>query len=76
MKNCDLFSRKKDNNFNLSNMSTEMRVKYGENTWHSIEQLYQACKYSGNAICVPATSVSKKVEKLHIIARSGPSIAK
>jgi ribA/ribD-fused uncharacterized protein len=78
-KNCAWFFSKKDNNFNLSNMSVAMRVQYGGKIWHSSEQLYQACKYAGNVNCVPATSVGKKVQpnvRQRIIDSTNPMGAK
>ena len=77
-KDCAWFFSKKDNNFNLSNMNS-LRVKYNGKVWHSSEQLYQACKYAGNVICVPATSIGKKVQpnvRQRIMDSSNPMGAK
>jgi len=50
---CAWFFSSKEANFELSNMATSMPIIYKDKEWHSSEQLYQASKYTSNAICLP-----------------------
>ncbi len=57
---CAWFFSKNDPNFALSNMGAGFGINYRGIMWHSSEQLYQASKYTGDVICLPATGKAEE----------------
>jgi len=53
------FYSKKNNFWELSNMSGGFPIMWKGDRWNSTEQLYQASKYSLHAICIPESAKTK-----------------
>lgn len=66
---CAWFHSKEDPRWELSNMAGGMTLKFDNKIWNSSEQLYQASKYSPNAICLPATSKTERGAIPYVRAR-------
>lgn len=56
---CAWFYSSRDQNWLLSNFAGGMPIYFDGIKWHSSEQLYQSCKYSSQAQCLPASSQEK-----------------
>ena len=66
---CSWFHSKDDPCWELSNMAGRMPLNFDNKKWNSSEQLYQASKYSPDAICLPEGSQTEKGKIPNVRAR-------